>query len=345
MSHRPPDTAASANGGSSADSGLEEDGNILSIRGLKTYFYSDDGVARALDGVDIDIPSKSTVGLVGESGCGKSVTALSVLRLIPDPPGKIVNGKILFEDCNLLELSRPAMRKIRGASISMIFQEPMTSLNPVFTIGNQIIEAICLHQNVNKGQARERAIALLGKVKIPAPEQRIDEYPHQLSGGMKQRAMIAMALASNPRLLIADEPTTALDVTIQAQILDLLRELKEDIGMSILLITHDLAVVAQVASSVYVMYAGKIAEHTTVGPLFDSPKHPYTWGLFDSIPKPGSEHKRLKAIAGNVPNPLFPPSGCRFHPRCQRRMEICDKVEPQLKETGPGHLVACHLYS
>ena len=320
------------------------DPSLLAIRGLKVYFYSDDGVAKAIDGIDLDIAPRTTVGLVGESGCGKSITALSILRLVPDPPGKIIGGAIHFEGSNLLDLPHSAMRKVRGKQISMIFQEPMTSLNPVFTIGNQIIEAICLHQKVSKKEARERAVQLLDKVKIPVPAQRIDEYPHQLSGGMKQRAVIAMALACNPKLLIADEPTTALDVTIQAQILDLLHELQNDFGMSVLLITHDLAVVAQVVSYVYVMYAGKIVEHASVEELFANPKHPYTWGLFDSIPKPGAEHQRLKTIPGTVPNPLHPPGGCRFHPRCPNRVEASDKIEPELKEIAPGHWVACHLY-
>lgn len=343
MSAHPSSTTADSEGGAgSAGTGLCD--NLLSIRNLKTYFYSDDGVAGAVDGIDFDIAPRSTVGLVGESGCGKSVTALSILRLVPSPPGKIVDGKILFRNRDLLLIPESAMRKIRGKEISMIFQEPMTSLNPVFTIGNQIIEAIRLHQDATRNEAREKSVQLLDTVKIPEPRQRIDEYPHQLSGGMKQRAMIAMALACNPRLLIADEPTTALDVTIQAQILDLLADLQNELGMSILLITHDLAVVAQVVSYVYVMYAGRIAEHAPVDLLFSSPKHPYTWGLFDSIPKPDSEHRRLKAISGAVPSPLHPPSGCRFHPRCYRRMEQCDKIEPLLKEVAPGHTAACHLY-
>lgn len=332
---------AGADNGQSASNGGS---NLLVIRDLKTYFYTEEGVARAVDGVDLDIAPKSTVGLVGESGCGKSVTALSILRLVSDPPGKIVDGTIRFENRNLLELPESAMRKIRGKDISMIFQEPMTSLNPVFTVGNQIIEAIRLHQNLNGREAREKAIQLLHKVKIPVPRQRVDEYPHQLSGGMKQRVMIAMALACNPKLLIADEPTTALDVTIQAQVLDLLDELQNDFGMSVLLITHDLAVVAQVVVSVYVMYAGKIAEHAPVEALFHDPKHPYTWGLFDSIPKPNQTHRRLKTIAGAVPNPLHPPAGCKFHPRCPRKMEICPRIEPELIELAPRHWVACHLY-
>jgi len=317
---------------------------LLTVRDLKVYFYSEDGVARAVDGVDLDIAPGNTVGLVGESGCGKSVTALSILRLVPEPPGKITGGTIHFEGRSLLDLPESSMRKVRGKQISMIFQEPMSSLNPVFTIGSQIIEAICLHQDVSKKQARQRALQLLQKVKIPAPQQRIDEYPHQLSGGMKQRAMIAMALACNPRLLIADEPTTALDVTIQAQILDLLDELQTDFGMSVLLITHDLAVVSQVVSSVYVMYAGKIAEYAAVDALFHDPKHPYTWGLFDSIPKPEQDRHRLKTIPGAVPNPLHPPAGCKFHPRCKHRKDVCLRVEPELVEIAPEHWTACHLY-
>jgi peptide/nickel transport system ATP-binding protein len=319
--------------------------NLLAVEDLRTWFYTDDGTARAVDGITLKIPQSQTVGLVGESGCGKSVTAHSILRLVPDPPGKIINGKIHFEGQNLLDLSQKEMRAVRGKQISMVFQEPMTSLNPVFTVGNQIIESLRLHENMNLKEARERTIELLAKVKIPAPEQRIDNYPHQLSGGMKQRAMIAMAIACNPKLLIADEPTTALDVTIQAQILDLLAELQSDFGMSIMLITHDLAVVAQVVSSVYIMYAGKVVEHATVENLFDNPRHPYTWGLFDSIPKPTETHRRLKAIPGVVPNPLHHPPACRFHPRCTHARDICKRLEPELIEQTPGHLAACHKTS
>jgi len=318
---------------------------LLSVRELRTWFYTDDGIARAVDGINLDIPKKTTAGLVGESGCGKSVTALSILGLVPDPPGKIIHGEIEFEGRNLLELSKPEMRSVRGKQISMVFQEPMTSLNPVFTVGSQIIESLRLHERMSRKEARQRAIDLLGKVKIPAPEQRIDEYPHQLSGGMKQRAMIAMAIACNPKLLIADEPTTALDVTIQAQILDLLAELQSDFGMSILLITHDLAVVAQVVSRVYVMYAGKVVEHAAVDSLFDDPRHPYTWGLFDSIPKPTETRHRLKAIPGTVPNPLHHPPACRFHPRCPYRHGLCEKIEPELVEQEPDHFAACHKTS
>ncbi len=336
--------AAQPEGEGSASGAGDAGADLLSIRNLKTYFYSEDGVAKAIDGIDFDIAPQSTVGLVGESGCGKSVTALSILRLVPTPPGKIVDGKIVFRGQNLLQLPASAMRKIRGKEISMIFQEPMTSLNPVFTIGNQIIEAIRLHQDATKSQAQERAVKLLEMVKISLPQQRIDEYPHQLSGGMKQRAMIAIALACNPTLLIADEPTTALDVTIQAQILDLLDDLQNDLGMSILLITHDLAVVAQVVSYVYVMYAGRIAEHAPVELLFGNPRHPYTWGLFDSIPRPDHKEHRLKAIAGAVPNPIHPPSGCKFHPRCPKRMDVCDQIEPELEEVAPKQWTACHLY-
>ncbi|HHV93629.1 MAG TPA: ABC transporter ATP-binding protein [Firmicutes bacterium] len=318
---------------------------LLEVRGLKTYFYTEDGVVPAVDGVDFVLNKGETLGIVGESGCGKSVTSLSIMRLIPDPPGKIVDGEIIFEGSNLLEKTEAEMRNIRGNDISMIFQEPMTSLNPVFTIGDQIMEAIILHQRLTKAAARERAIEMLRRVGIPSPERRIDEYPHQLSGGMRQRVMIAMALSCNPKLLIADEPTTALDVTIQAQILDLMRKLRDEFGTAIMLITHDLGVIAELAERVVVMYAGKIVEQADVKPLFANPLHPYTVGLLGSIPKLTEQQDRLQVIEGVVPHPAFLPKGCRFHPRCKEAREICKVEEPELMEQEPGHLVACWKYT
>ena len=315
---------------------------LLDVKNLQTQFPTYDGVVRAVDGVSYSIPKGSVLGLVGESGCGKSVTAFSILRLIQHP-GKVVGGQILFEGKDLLELKEKEMRSIRGNRISMIFQEPMTSLNPVYTVGNQISEAVVLHQRVSWKEGRNRAIEMLRTVKIPNPEQRVDEYPHQMSGGMKQRVMIAMALACNPKLLIADEPTTALDVTIQAQILDLMRELQSQTGMSMLIITHDLGVVAEIADAVAVMYAGKIVEYAPVKELFANPLHPYTVGLFKSKPKMGEKRDRLEAIPGMVPNPLSFPPGCRFHPRCPKAVPECSRGEPPLREVTRGHFAACIL--
>jgi len=321
---------------------------LLSIENLKTYFYADNGVIKAADDVSLRIGRGKTLGIVGESGCGKSVTALSVMRLI-SPPGRIAGGRIVMntrgEQLELSSLPEPQMRKVRGSRVSMIFQEPMTSLNPVFTIGYQIMEAITLHQGVGKHEARERAIEMLRKVKIPAPERRIDEYPHQFSGGMRQRAMIAMALACNPELLIADEPTTALDVTIQAQVLDLLRQLQREMGMSILIITHDLGIIAEMADDVAVMYASKVVEYAPVRELFANPLHPYTFGLFQSRPEPGKpKTERLSTIKGMVPSPLYFPSGCKFHPRCPYMQQpICTAEEPALREITPGHFARCHF--
>jgi oligopeptide/dipeptide ABC transporter ATP-binding protein len=316
---------------------------LLSIQNLSTHFFTQQGLSRAVQDVSFDIPAGQTVALVGESGCGKSVTALSVLRLIPDPPGKIVAGKILFKGRNLPQLGESQMRHIRGNEIAMIFQEPMTSLNPVFTIGNQIVEAISLHQGIHGMQAWDRAIDMLRKVGIADPERRVGEYPHQLSGGMRQRAMIAMALSCSPELLIADEPTTALDVTIQAQILDLLNRLQRENQMSILLITHDLGVVAETAKTVVVMYASRVVEKAPVEALFGDPLHPYTQGLLRSLPRLGERKKRLEVIGGSVPNPLAFPSGCKFHPRCSVGCndKRCQTVEPTLKEIAPGHCAAC----
>jgi peptide/nickel transport system ATP-binding protein len=321
---------------------------LITVENLKTYFDTDDGIVKAVDDVSFIIPKRGVLGLVGESGSGKSVTAMSIIRLISSP-GRIAGGRVLMhrEDnappIVLSELAEDKMRTIRGADIAMIFQEPMTSLNPVFTIGAQIMEAILLHQKVSKVEARKRAIELLQKVRVPDPQRRVDDYPHQFSGGMRQRAMIAMALACNPKLLIADEPTTALDVTIQAQILDLLRELQEEVGMSILIITHDLGIIAELADEVAVMYASKIVERAAVKELFENPMHPYTMGLFRSRPEPGKpKTERLTSIRGMVPSPLRFPSGCKFHPRCDYAQDNCKVDEPVLRELRPDHWVRCH---
>jgi len=323
------------------------DSYLLQIKGLKTHFFTDDGVSPAVDGVDYEVRKGETLGVVGESGCGKSVTALSIMRLIPDPPGKIVAGDIVFEGQSLLALSNEEMRRIRGNKISMIFQEPMTSLNPVYTIGNQISEALRLHQGLSKKDAHDRSVEMLQLVGIPLPERRVNEYPHQLSGGMRQRAMIAMALSCNPRLLIADEPTTALDVTIQAQILDLMVSLKADLDTAIILITHDLGVVAESAARVVVMYAGKVVEEADVYNIFEHPLHPYTAGLLESIPRIDrsvTQKTRLKEIQGVVPIPSQLPAGCHFNPRCPKAMDICRHENPLLKEEKAGHQVRCWLY-
>ncbi len=320
---------------------------LLDIRGLRTQFFTDDGLARAVDGVSYSLERGETVGVVGESGCGKSVTALSILRLIPDPPGKIVEGEILFEGTNLLTLSPAEMRRIRGNDISMIFQEPMTSLNPVFTIGNQIAEAVRLHQGLSKKEAMNKAVEMLTLVGIPVPERRVHEYPHQLSGGMRQRAMIAMALSCNPKVLIADEPTTALDVTIEAQILDLMRNLQHELGTAIIMITHDLGVIAEIARKVVVMYAGKIVEQAPVEQLFAEPNHPYTQGLLQSLPRVDKDatgaKSRLQEIPGIVPSLLNLPQGCKFASRCPKVMPICEEEEPSLDQVAPQHYSACWL--
>jgi oligopeptide/dipeptide ABC transporter ATP-binding protein len=321
---------------------------LLDIRGLKTHFFSDEGVSPAVDGVDFRLRKGETLGIVGESGCGKSVTALSVMRLIPDPPGRIVAGEILLEGRNLLDLPIEQMRQIRGNRISMIFQEPMTSLNPVYTIGNQISEAIRLHQRLSAQDALDRSVEMLKLVGIPAPERRVGEYPHQLSGGMRQRAMIAMALSCNPSLLIADEPTTALDVTIQAQILDLMGDLKSELNTAIILITHDLGVIAESAARVVVMYAGKVVEEADVVRIFETPLHPYTIGLLQSIPRIDQRNRRkerLKEIQGVVPMPSQLPPGCAFHPRCPQAMAQCSREAPALKGVADGHQVRCWLHS
>jgi len=329
---------------------LEE---LLRVEDLHTYFYTYEGVVKAVDGVSFDIRKGEIFGLVGETGCGKSVTALSIIGLIDDP-GKIVGGKIIFKGKNLLELGEEEMRKIRGKEISMIFQEPMTALNPVYTIGDQMIELLLLHEegiaNIRKApkelreEKKKKAIEMLRLVRMPDPERTIDSYPHELSGGMRQRAMIAMMLATKPSLLIADEPTTALDVTVQAQILNILMDMRDQLGISILLITHDLSVIAEVTDRVGVMYAGNIVEVADTFTIFQNPKHPYTVGLMEAIPKITEKKEMLKSIRGSVPNLIYPPSGCRFHPRCDYMKPICKKKKPKLVEVEPGHLVACHLY-
>ncbi|HUP00544.1 MAG TPA: ABC transporter ATP-binding protein [Gemmatimonadota bacterium] len=317
---------------------------LLQVEDLRTYFHTDEGTARAVDGVSFEVRPRETLGIVGESGCGKSVTALSILRLIPDPPGRIESGRLLFQGHDLLKLSEREMRKIRGNEITMIFQEPMTSLNPVFTVGDQVGEVLRLHRGLSKDEARERSVEMLRRVRIPDPEQRVEEYPHQLSGGQRQRVMIAMALACDPALLIADEPTTALDVTVQAQILELLKQLQEEYGMSIMLITHDLGVIAETAHRVVVMYAGVVAEVGTVEQIFEGPNHPYTEGLKAAIPKLGENVERLHTIPGTVPSPYEEIVGCPFQNRCPYVMEICGREFPPLYQIGPGHEARCYLY-
>ena len=314
---------------------------LLELHDLKTHFFTDDGVVRAVDGVSYDLRAGETLAVVGESGSGKSVTSLSILRLVPTPPGRIVGGEILFRGRDLLKLSEAQMRSIRGKEISMIFQEPMTSLNPVYTCGEQILEVLMLHEKLDRRAARTRAIEMLELVGIPSPEQRVDEYPHQMSGGMRQRVMIAMALACHPAVLIADEPTTALDVTIQAQILELLKRLQREMGMSVLLITHDLGVVAESADRVAVMYAGQVAEYCDVLAAFRRTLHPYTAGLLASLPRLGGQSERLRVIPGNVPNPARFPSGCRFHPRCPIAQDRCREQAPEMSTFDGDHLVRC----
>jgi oligopeptide/dipeptide ABC transporter ATP-binding protein len=314
---------------------------LLEVSELRTHFATDDGEFRAVDGVSFALFAGRTLGVVGESGCGKSVTALSIMGLLPQPPGRIAGGAVRFEETDLIALPAAQLRELRGNRISMIFQEPMTSLNPAFTIGEQIVEVILRHRAVTAQAARERAIEMLRRVRIPAPEQRFNDYPHRLSGGMRQRAMIAMALACDPKLLIADEPTTALDVTVQAQILDLMRNLRDETGAAIMLITHDLGVIAELAQEVVVMYAGKVVESAEVTALFADPQHPYTVGLLGSIPKLHGGQDRLATIEGMVPSPLNLPQGCRFHPRCPCAIDACRESEPPLAEVKPGHFSAC----
>jgi peptide/nickel transport system ATP-binding protein len=320
---------------------------LLHIRGLKTHFKTDDGMVRAVDGVDMTIDRGETLGVVGESGCGKTVTAMTVLKLIQMPPGRIVDGEILWQGRDLVPLAPDQMRHIRSKEIAIIFQEPMTSLNPVYTVGEQIAEVLRLHEGLNKRQAMDRAVEMLRLVNIPTPERRVHDYPHQFSGGMRQRVMIAMALSCNPKLLIADEPTTALDVTIQAQILDLLAEMKSRLGMAIMLITHAMGVVAETAQRVVVMYAGRVVEEATVDRLFARPLHPYTQGLIRSIPRidtTAGKKMRLEAISGVVPSLIHPPPGCRFAPRCKFAKPECTEAVPELRQIETGHKVACILY-
>ena len=314
---------------------------LLDVRDLRTTFTSEGHTFAAVDGVSFTLEAGRTLGLVGESGCGKSVTALSIMGLVPKPPGDIAGGEIHFEGDDLLKLDAAGMRELRGNRIGMIFQEPMTSLNPAFTVGDQIAEVIIRHRNVSKAKADAQALEMLKRVHIPSPEARFHDYPHRLSGGMRQRVMIAMALACSPVLLIADEPTTALDVTIQAQILDLMRELREATGTAVILITHDLGVIAEVADDVAVMYAGRIVERAPVAALFDAPQHPYTIGLLGSIPQLHLEQDRLAAIEGQVPTPSKPVSGCRFHPRCPFAIERCRVEDPPLMTIRPHHDAAC----
>ncbi len=314
---------------------------LLEIRDLKTWFDGDGGTYRAVDGISFSLEAGRTLGIVGESGCGKSVTSLSIMGLVPQPPGRIAGGEILFEGVDLLTLDADALRDLRGARMAMIFQEPMTSLNPAYTVGEQIVEGILRHQAIDRAAARAKAIEMLRLVRIPAPEQRFDEYPHKLSGGMRQRAMIAMALACGPRLLIADEPTTALDVTIQAQILDLLRRLREETGTAIILITHDLGVIAELADDVVVMYAGQIVERAPVKRLFEAAQHPYTIGLLGAIPELDRRRARLATIEGTVPDLSAALVGCRFAPRCPFAEPRCRAEAPALRAVEPGHEAAC----
>ena len=324
-----------------------QNGNLLEVRGLKTQFFTEAGVVRAVDGVDFVVRRGEVLGLVGESGCGKSVTSLSVMKLV-SRPGEIVEGEIVFDDEDLVKKRESQMLHVRGNRISMIFQQPTSCLNPVFRVGDQLAEVLQIHENVSKAEGKKRAIELLEMVGIPEPESRVDAYPHELSGGMAQRVMIAMALACLPELLIADEPTTALDVTIQAQILDLMRNLQTQMDTSVILITHDLGVVAEMCDRVDVMYAGRIVEEADVVELFENPKHPYTEALIGSTPVLGQAEKELVAISGSVPNLIDLPIGCKFAPRCKARvehdLEICTQQEPEVKEVAPGHKVRCWLY-
>jgi peptide/nickel transport system ATP-binding protein len=319
---------------------------LLEIQGLKTHFQTDDGWLHAVDGVDLALDAGETLGVVGESGCGKSVTAMSVLKLLPMPPGRIVAGKILWQGRDLVSASDEEMRRVRMKEIAIVFQEPMTSLNPVYTVGDQIGEALRLHEGLSQKQATQRAVEMLRRVHIPTPERRVHDYPHQFSGGMRQRVMIAMALSCGPKLLIADEPTTALDVTIQAQILDLLSELKSEFGMAVMLITHAMGVVAEVAQRVVVMYAGKVVEQASVDELFAHPRHPYTQGLIRSIPRidtAATNKPRLETIAGTVPKLIAPGEGCRFAPRCKHAVAAYTPATPPLRTVASGHQVACIL--
>ena len=314
---------------------------LLEVKSLRTSFFTESGEVRAVDGVSFSVAPGKLLGIVGESGSGKTASVLSIMRLLPES-AKIIGGEVIFEDQDLLKLSEPEMRHVRGARIAMIFQEPMTSLNPVFTIGSQIGEAVRLHQQTNRAETRNRTIEALRMVGIADPERRISDYPHQLSGGMRQRVMIAMALSCNPRLLIADEPTTALDVTIQAQILDLIRELQMRLGLAVILVTHDLGIVSEYADDVTILYAARVMEQAPSAELFRNPLNPYTRGLLESIPGiEGNRSRRLQAIPGSIPSALNPPAGCRFHPRCTRAIPQCSAGEPPLENKGPNHYVAC----
>ena len=316
---------------------------LLEVKDLKTYFYTDEGVVKSVDGVSFSVDKGETLGVVGESGCGKSITSMSIMQLI-GKPGKIVNGEIDFKGENLLNKDKEEMRKIRGKEIAMIFQEPMTSLNPVYTVGQQIMEAVLIHEDMTKEQARERAIQMLDLVKIPDAEKRLNSYPHEFSGGMRQRVMIAMALSCNPEFLICDEPTTALDVTIQAQILNLINELKEKTGTAVMMITHDLGVISEVADNVMVMYAGQVVEYTDVDTVFEKPLHPYTQSLISCIPKLGGQEEKLSTIKGMVPSFNDMPEGCLFCPRCEYAKDICRKERPELVDLD-GHQVRCFKYT
>jgi oligopeptide/dipeptide ABC transporter ATP-binding protein len=335
------DATAAGTSGPKAAPGHQQP--LLEVKDLKTYFNTDTGLFRAVDGVSFSVNAGETLAIVGESGCGKSVTALSLMRLVPEPPGRTVGGAIRFAGEDLIGKPRHAIEDIRGSQISMIFQEPMTSLNPVARVGHQIAEGLRRHRRLSAAEARARAIEMLRLVRIPSPEMRVDEYPHQMSGGMRQRVMIAMALACEPKLLIADEPTTALDVTIQAQILDLLRGLQEKLGSAVILITHDLGVVAETAHRVVVMYAGKVVETAPVVAIFADAQHPYTLGLLASVPRIDSEAERLQTIPGSVPHPARLPKGCRFGPRCALATDKCKTEEPPLRPIAAGHEVACWL--
>jgi oligopeptide/dipeptide ABC transporter ATP-binding protein len=324
----------------------DSSGALLSVEGLRTQFFTNDGTVKAVDGVNFSLRERETLGVVGESGCGKSITAMTIMRLL-SRPGRAVAGRVMFQGRNLLEISEEEMEDVRGNDIAMIFQEPMTSLNPVFKVGDQIIESIQRHLGYDRDAARDRVVDLFKQVGIPSPERRVSDYPHEMSGGMRQRVMIAMALACKPRLLIADEPTTALDVTIQAQILELIKELKETQNMAVIMITHDLGVIAEVADHVAVMYAGKVVEDAPAGELFAAPKHPYTRGLLSSIPSPDKVGRRLDVIKGVVPHPLNLPPGCSFAPRCPDRFPdgTCDAAFPALAPISRTHHVACYLYT
>ncbi|HUT79916.1 MAG TPA: ABC transporter ATP-binding protein [Candidatus Bathyarchaeia archaeon] len=324
----------------------EEEGVILDVRGIRTYFFTEEGIVRAIENVSYKVYEAKTLGIVGESGCGKSVSALSVMGIVPDPPGKIIEGEVWYRGENLRKKSDAEMRTIRGNKMAMIFQDPMTSLNPVLTVGDQIMEAIRLHQEVDLQTARENAIKIMDLVGIPSAADRVDDYPFMFSGGMRQRVMIAMALSCNPELLIADEPTTALDVTIQAQILNILKAIRNEFNMSIMLITHDLGVIAELTDYVTVMYAGYIVEYASTIELYKNPMHPYSIALLGAIPKPDTrKDDDLTIIPGSIPNLIAPPSGCRFHPRCSHTMEMCKTEVPLLRQVAPQHTVRCHLFN